>query len=96
MLDHYHSGAYGQVHQQKWSCCNAANRDFPGCQHVAAQVNGKKLPEAPTMQTEFRVKINKVQMYSFIPCCNHSMNSMTVNKLDMIHIMDSLFDVLKV
>lgn len=34
MLDHYHIGAYGQVHQQKWSCCNAANRDTRGCQRT--------------------------------------------------------------
>ena len=32
MLEFYHIGAYGQVHQHKWSCCNAANRDTPGCQ----------------------------------------------------------------
>ena len=43
MLDYYHIGAYGQVHQQKWSCCNAANRDTQGCQRTTvAQSNGNK------------------------------------------------------
>lgn len=31
MLQFYHIGAYGQVHLNKWSCCNAANRNIPGC-----------------------------------------------------------------
>ena len=35
MLDNYHTGAYGQVHQLKWSCCGAANRDTPGCQQTS-------------------------------------------------------------
>lgn len=32
MLEYYHIGAYGQVHQHRWSCCNVANRDLQGCQ----------------------------------------------------------------
>ena len=44
MLDYYHIGAYGQVHQQRWSCCNAANRDTQGCQRTttAQSMNGNK------------------------------------------------------
>ena len=43
MLDFYHIGAYGQVHQQKWSCCNAANRNIQGCQRTTiAQSHGNK------------------------------------------------------
>ena len=37
MLNHYHLGAYGQIHQQEWSCCNAANRDAQGCQQAFVQ-----------------------------------------------------------
>lgn len=35
MLNNYHTGAYGQVHQRKWSCCGAANRDSSGCQQTS-------------------------------------------------------------
>ena len=42
MLEGYHIGAYGQVHQNKWSCCNAANRNTPGCERT-------KVPQARRM-----------------------------------------------
>ena len=35
MLEHYHLGAYGHVCRNKWSCCDAANRDTPGCQKTS-------------------------------------------------------------
>ena len=42
ILNYYHSGAYGQIHQQKWSCCNAANRDTQGCQRIFGRSTGKR------------------------------------------------------
>lgn len=39
MLENYHTGAYGQVHQRRWSCCSAANRDTPGCQQTSTGSN---------------------------------------------------------
>ena len=30
-------GAYGQVDLQKWSCCDAADRDTQGCQETNLQ-----------------------------------------------------------
>lgn len=43
MLESYHTGAYGQVNHNKWSCCNAANRDIPGCQKKVLQVRRKTM-----------------------------------------------------
>lgn len=31
MLDWYHTGAYGQVNSNKWSCCNEQKREAKGC-----------------------------------------------------------------
>ena len=56
MLDHYHSGAYGQVNKQKWSCCNAANRDSQGCLSITAEANGSQL-EIPTEQTKAHLEV---------------------------------------
>ena len=36
MFESYHKGAYGLVKHNKWSCCNATNRDAPGCQKIKA------------------------------------------------------------
>ena len=55
MLDYYHYGAYGQVHQQKWSCCGAANRDSQGCQRTSTLYNGsKQLRRTASLRTESR------------------------------------------
>ena len=71
MLDNYHPGAYGQVHVQKWSCCNAANRDFPGCQLISARNSGINMfPETASLQTETSVKIDEVKIDTF-PHCMH-------------------------
>ena len=53
MLNHYHLGAYGQVHHLKWSCCNAANRNTQGCQQTINQPSGNKPPRRMTsLRTE--------------------------------------------
>lgn len=52
MLDNYHTGAYGQVNQLKWSCCSAANRDTPGCQQTST--NSSKQPRRMTSVIESR------------------------------------------
>ena len=31
MYDWYHTGAYGQVHSNKWSCCSEDKRESKGC-----------------------------------------------------------------
>ena len=52
MLENYHTGAYGQVNQLKWSCCSAANRDTPGCQQTST--NSSKQPRRMTSVIESR------------------------------------------
>ena len=53
MLQSYHQGAYGQVHQQKWSCCNAANRDTQGCQQTTYEY-GKQHTRIRSLQVVSR------------------------------------------
>ena len=51
MLQFYHLGAYGQVHQLKWSCCSAANRDTQGCQQTTHKY-GKQHTRAMSLVVE--------------------------------------------
>lgn len=48
MLERYHLGAYGHVCRNKWSCCDAANRDTPGCQKtsIGSKPRRMTLPQA--------------------------------------------------
>ena len=63
MLDHYHSGAYGQVHENEWSCCNAVSRESQGCLSTTADANGSKYPEMASLQTETCAKMDEVKIY---------------------------------
>lgn len=65
MLDHYHYGAYGQVHQQRWSCCNAANRDSQGCQRTIPQTNGSKQHRRTTSMKAERQSPSKLTRRPF-------------------------------
>lgn len=67
MLDNYHMGAYGQVHQLKWSCCSAANRDTPGCQQTST--NSSKQPRRMTSVIESRSGSETVAPRPFISLC---------------------------
>lgn len=40
-------GAYGHLNHNRWSCCNAANRDTPGCQKI-------ELPQARRKTMSFQ------------------------------------------
>lgn len=42
MSEIYHIGAYGQVNDNRWSCCNAANRNTPGCQRTKVPQDRRK------------------------------------------------------
>lgn len=64
MLDNYHTGAYGQVHQLKWSCCGAANRGTPGCQQ--SSTSSTKQPRRMTSVIESRSGSEKVARRPFI------------------------------
>ena len=64
MLDNYHTGAYGQVHQLKWSCCSAANRDTPGCQQTST--NSSKQPRRMTSVIESHSGSEKVARRPFV------------------------------
>lgn len=43
MLERYHLGAYGHVCRKMWSCCNAADRDAPGCQETSMGCNPRRM-----------------------------------------------------
>ena len=43
MLDHYHLGAYGQIHHRKWSCCNATDRNTQGCHQTITQSRARRM-----------------------------------------------------
>ena len=58
MLDNYHTGAYGQVHQLKWSCCGAANRDSSGCQQTSTnsrQLRRKTISSVPDSRSSSKI-----------------------------------------
>ena len=68
MLDHYHAGAYGQVHKQSWSCCGAANRHSLGCISTTPKGWVPKRLELTTPKptdTDLMV-ITNIQCYPFI------------------------------
>ena len=71
MLDYYHIGAYGQVHQQKWSCCNADNRDTQGCQRttIAQSQGNKRCHRTVSLMMKSRSPSNFPHRYNSV--CTH-------------------------
>ena len=70
MLDNYHTGAYGQVHQRKWSCCGAANRDSSGCQKTST--NSSRHRRRMTSVIESRSSSERVARRPFSSLYNHT------------------------
>ncbi len=64
MLENYHTGAYGQVHQLKWSCCGAANRGTDGCQLTSTDAN--RQPRRMTSVIETHSSSERVARRPFI------------------------------
>ena len=48
MYDWYHTGAFGQVDSNRWSCCNVENRKSQGCRKTTTTTQRQRLSSLST------------------------------------------------
>ena len=68
MLEKYHTGAYGQVNQQRWSCCNLANRDLEGCHETTTPRRMTSVEGNSTQSSEYSAKNKRHTAESVANC----------------------------